>query len=219
MPALLKSFLTSVIDAIWPPTCIVCGGDERLEEGEVCAWCLGKLLPANVLPTPKPLHRLDVAFAYETTLRQIMHRFKFEQTPKLARPLAERMAKRLDDMSFRVGTAILVPVPDHATRRRERGYNPASEIARYLAKRWDRPLREDILRRVHYGPHQSILSDIERRRMHLNTFTANKPLPGEETTPILLVDDVVHTGTTVKRAASALKKAGWQRIDAVSLSG
>lgn len=215
----VRGIVSLIAEAIWPSRCVVCGSEERLVHGEVCETCLGSLLPGEARKTPKELGRLEIAFAYEEVLRQIVHRFKFEHAVSLAMPLAERLADRLEQMRFRVGNAVLLPVPDHPTRRRERGYNPSGELARGLGRLWQRPVRSDIVQRVHYGPHQSILSDNERRKMHVNTFVAKPPVPGEETTPLLLIDDVIHTSTTLRRCASSLRRAGWQQVDAAVLSG
>lgn len=215
----LRSAAQSVADAIWPRECILCGADDPAIAGEVCRTCWGRFLPAEGRRAPKPLHRLEVAFAYDSTLKQILHRYKFEHAVKLGGPLGQRFADRLEEMRFHLGASVLVPVPDHPTRRRERGYNPRYELARQIADRWERPLWDKVVRRLRYGPHQSNLPESERKRMPGDTFIADPPAPGRETTPILLVDDVVSTGTTLARCAAALKKAGWQRVDAVCLSG
>lgn len=215
----ISAAVQSIADAIWPRTCLVCGRDEHLTYPEVCDVCLGSLLPAEGRPTPKVLGRLDVAFAYEETLRMIIHRFKFEHGLALAVPLAEKLAERIERLEIRTDHAHLVPVPDHPTRRRERGYNPAEVLTQALGKRLNRPVRTEIVHRVHHGPHQSILTDSERLKMHTHTFKAEPPMPGEETTPLLLVDDVIHTSTTLRRCAGALKRAGWQQVDAIALSG
>jgi ComF family protein len=211
--------MREVADALWPRECIVCGSDDPVIAGEVCVRCWGGFLAAEPRKTPKPLQNLQVAFAYDPVMQTIIHRFKFEHATKLAQPLAQRFAGRIEQMRFRVEDSAIVPVPDHPTRKRERGYNPRYELARFLAERWERPLRPDVVQRSGYGPHQANLPTHERRNMPRNTFRASAPESGEESTHLILIDDVVSTGTTLTRCASALRRAGWKKISAMCLSG
>ncbi|MFH0882878.1 MAG: ComF family protein [bacterium] len=208
-----------VADALWPSACIVCGSDQRLVDGEVCENCLGKVLQAEPRITIPPLTSLTVVYLYDDVMRTLIHRFKFGGKPRIASTLADLMIRRLEQINTTPKDVHLVPVPDHPTRRRERGYNPAELLAEELSGRWGMILHDGLLQRIHYGPHQSILSDDERRRMHHDTFRAKAPMEDEESTKLLLVDDVLHTGTTLKRAASALHRSGWQDVGALVLCG
>lgn len=214
-----RRFLGYVADAIWPSACILCGSDERLVDREVCEDCLGKILHAEPRLTLPPLKSIDVLFLYDDVTRALVHRFKFGGKPQLASTLAELMVRHLERLGRLPEDVLLVPIPDHPTRRRERGYNPAELLTDEFAKRLNLPLERNLLQRIHYGPHQSILTDDERRRMHRNTFGAKAPVPGEEGRMLLLVDDVMHTGTTLKRAASSLQHVGWNDISALVLCG
>jgi ComF family protein len=208
-----------VADALWPSACIVCGSDRRLVDGEVCENCLGKVLQAEPRKPIPPLTSLMVVYLYDDVMRSLVHRFKFGGKPRLAGTLADLMIRRLQQMNRTPEDVCLVPVPDHPTRRRERGYNPAELLAAELSVGWAKDLNSGLLQRIHYGPHQSILSDDERRRMHQDTFRAKAPIEGEESTKLLLIDDVLHTGTTLKRAAQALHRSGWQDVAALVLCG
>ncbi len=208
-----------VIDALWPETCVICGSDQRLVDGGVCKDCLGKVLLAEPRIPPTPLNSLVVAYLYDDVMRGLVHQFKFGGKPRFAGLLSDLLIRRIEQMQLPLDEVDLVPVPDHPTRRRERGYNPAGLLARELAERLRLPIETTLVQRVQYGPHQSLLADEERRKMHIDTFRAKAPLEGEEGTKLLLVDDVMHTGTTLQRAASALHRVGWQSVGALVLCG
>ncbi|MBE0480641.1 MAG: ComF family protein [Dehalococcoidia bacterium] len=101
---------------------------------------------------------------------------------------------------------IIVPVPLHPRRMRQRGYNQAALLAREAAKATGLPVMEDLLRRVKDTAAQArSASAAERRRNVRNAFECPRQLDGDS---ILLIDDVCTTGATLDSCASALKKAG-----------
>ncbi|MBS1262521.1 MAG: hypothetical protein MAG453_01874 [Calditrichaeota bacterium] len=209
----------AVAEIPWPSSCIVCGSHRDLGRELVCEACWRRLLPASTIEKPKPIDRLAVAFAYDDTMRAIVHRFKFDQAPSMARALAWRMLRRLEEMGFVFFDSILLPAPAHPARRRERGYNPAARLARELARELDLPCRPRFAKRLLHGPHQSSLPDHARERALRDAFAVRPPprnLP--ETTRLVLVDDVVHTGRTLGQLARSARKAGWGKIDALCLS-
>lgn len=215
----LRGMGRALADLIWPRSCLVCASGDPDEFG-VCAGCWRMLLPAPSVEIPaKAIDRLAVAFAYDDTLRAIVHRFKFEHQPGLAIPLAEQFETRLGTMGFTIYDSIFVPVPSHPARQRERGYNPAERLATALANRFDMPSQPKLARRLVHGPHQSQLPDDQRKRTLQRAFTVDPP-PAEASSMLrlVLVDDVIHTGRTLSQLARAARKAGWKRIDAVILS-
>jgi ComF family protein len=106
----------------------------------------------------------------------------------------------------------LVPLPLHRARLRRRGYDQALELARPLARTLDLPLCSDLLQRVRATAPQSELSAGARRRNVQGAFAVRTdgPVPGH----VVLVDDVMTTGATLRAAATALKHAGVQRVEA-----
>ncbi len=203
-----------LLDAIWPNSCLVCHREETIAEGGVCEACWGSLLPVGGHENPRHVRRIAVGFSYDERMRTILHRFKFGHRDDLAEPLAAKLAYALKQRNWKQGDGILVPVPDHPARRRERGYNPAELISIHLARIWDRPCMPELACRVQYGQQQSQLPDDERRKALRNAFRFDHP-PAE--TKLIVVDDVIHTGTTLSRLALAAKRAGWEPIEAVCL--
>lgn len=112
----------------------------------------------------------------------------------------------------RVATPVLVPIPLHRSRLRERGYDQALELARPLARHLGLPLQAQALMRVRDTSAQSRLDASQRRRNLRNAFAWN----GDIAMPahIVLIDDVMTTGATLHSAARALRRAGALRVDA-----
>jgi ComF family protein len=101
---------------------------------------------------------------------------------------------------------MLVPVPLHPKRLRERGYNQASLLSKELGKLVGLPVEDDTLIRVKDSvPQARTRSAIERRRNVQDAFASHQRLEGKQ---ILLIDDVCTTGATLDACATALKAAG-----------
>ncbi len=212
-----KNVSTLIKDAFWPADCFICGRDDHLSDGDVCEFCWNKLLPTTAIAPPGRIKRLIIGFSYDETLRQIVHRFKFEHVSSLANPLSEKLILRINSMGGIKDNAILIPVPDHPSRRRERGFNPAGEIAKSLAYKLNLTFRNDIAKRLLAGPHQSMLPDDERKKSLKGAFMVNPPKTDEKHRPLIIVDDVVHTGTTIRQLANVAYSSGWRRIEAITL--
>jgi ComF family protein len=114
-----------------------------------------------------------------------------------------------------VANSVVVPVPASGSSMRRRGFNPAGEIARAIACALDRRLRHDLLVRTREGPKQSTLSKLARQAATVDLFRSNDGCANHE---ILLVDDVMTTGSTLDAAARALRAAGALRVTALAVA-
>ncbi|MDP8205858.1 MAG: hypothetical protein P9L92_04265 [Candidatus Electryonea clarkiae] len=212
---LLQKTFGLLADLLWPRSCLCCGRDDRLDTGEICEVCWGSLLSSSGVEKPKKVAKLWVAFRYDERMRKIIHYYKFQHRTSLARPLAERMVKRFKDAGFNPQEGILIPVPDHPARRRERGYNPAGMLGEYAANLLNIPFEPAQAVRIKTGPHQSKLPDNVRKTKLIGSF--NVAVCENPDLTLYLFDDVIHTGTTISRLAVAAKKVGWKRIEAICL--
>lgn len=153
--------------------------------------------------------RTYAPFIYHFPLDRLVPRFKFHDDLAAGRLLAELMIEGLADTPL---PQALVPVPLHASRLRQRGYDQALELARPLARHLQLPLLADALLRVRATAPQSELDAAARRR---NLRQAFRVLPGAALpVHVALVDDVMTTGTTLRAAAQTLARAGVERVDA-----
>ena len=195
---------------IRPPLCPSCGRPFALETGEdhFCEACLRK----------RPLYEAAAApYRYEATLMDAIHQFKY--VPKghlgdiLGPLLAEFAARRFDGND----DFLIVPVPLHPKRLRERGFNQSLLLARHVAKPWDADLDWFSLRRRKYTLPQTGLGKEERRKNVRGAFevTDSKGMKGRTA---LLVDDVATTGSTLNECSGVLMKAGCEKVFCLTLA-
>jgi predicted amidophosphoribosyltransferase len=149
------------------------------------------------------------AAIYDSAARRLLLRAKEGGWPALFRPLARQLEVALIADGSRFRDATLVPVPSHPLRGIRRGFAPADELARHLSRRTNRPLERLIRHRWTRWRPQKRLSLAERRRSRNTTFTG---VPKYHPGPVLLVDDVMTSGTTVSACASVLASLGARDI-------
>ncbi|WP_414649845.1 ComF family protein [Dyella sp.] len=217
--------------SLLPWRCQLCGGAG--ETGmDLCAGCMADMpgnhsccarcalpLPASIAMCGRCLKRAPawdgawVPFVYGWPLDSLESRFKFHGDLACGRSLSSLWERagpppRCPDL--------IVPVPLHRQRLRERGYNQALELARPLARLWRIPLRHDVLERSRASAPQTELDAVARRRNVRRAFVVpeGKVLPRH----VAVIDDVMTTGATLAECAITLKRAGVQRVDAWALA-
>ena len=185
------------------PLCRRCGAE--LESSRAACSCKGRL---------RALTRLRSAVAYEGPVESAVHRFKYQGWRRLAAPLAYLLAERV--VVEGLAATMVVPVPLHAARERQRGFNQsellAVELKRALA------LRAPAGHLVRIRP---TVPQVGNDRLHRwqNVQGAfewrGAPLKGR---PIMVVDDVATTGATLEACASALRAAGSGAVFGVTVA-
>lgn len=143
------------------------------------------------------------AWIYDERAARVVHALKYDQRPGLARALGVEMARALPP-GYRPD--LIVAVPLHRARQRERGYNQAAALAGALAEAIAAPRLDGALTRVRPTRAQARLGPEERRRNLAGAFRVEHPAALEGRT-ILLVDDVLTTGATLEAALTALAEA------------
>ena len=145
--------------------------------------------------------------AYEGVLRELIHIYKYGRVKTLARPLGDLLAAALPrDQRF----DFVVPVPLHWQRRWQRGFNQSALLAQSIARRTGIPMLR-ALGRVRSTAAQAGLSNTNRRKNVSTAFRCRRPasVAGKR---ILLIDDVMTTGSTAAACAIALKRAGATKV-------
>jgi competence protein ComFC len=159
-----------------------------------------------------------LAYAYYTgPLRQAIHDFKYNDIRCLAGPLGKLMgegwAKLVDGTPY---PDVIVPVPLHPSRQKQRGYNQAALLARELGAQQKCPVVEDILiRSKATAPQVDLDAQARRANVHGAFQCRNDSLAGKH---VLLVDDVCTTGATLESACLALREAGSSSVWAYTLA-
>jgi len=189
--------------------CLVCALPLSTE-GLACGECLQR---------PPSFDRVEVPWRYGFPIDALVTRFKHQAKWPLGRLLADLMSHHLLH-SFDEGLPkpdCLLPVPLAGRRLRQRGFNQAAMLARWLSQSLQLPLDENSLRRTQDTPAQQGL-DATARKRNLRSAFALAPDTAVKGRHLALVDDVLTTGATAECLARLLKKAGAKRVDVYCLA-
>ena len=203
-----------LVDLLLPPACAGCGRSGAL----LCDRCIQAFRrpgnPEDRFLTPDPgivigeaLAIAVAAFAFEGPVRRALAALKYTGVSRLAPILADAAAPRLRELVSAIGPAVLVPVPVHAVRLRERGYNQAALLARALGSITRLPVAE-VLSRSRPTTKQHRLNRAARLQNLRGAFTA----VGEPPPIVVLVDDILTTSATLEACATVLRDAGSQDV-------
>ena len=236
----VKQFFNALLDVILPPLCHICHSfipdAGRLH---ICPTCLNSLplvssplCPICGIPfigvggdhrcgacTLQPPH-FDAArahFLYEGSIRELIHTFKYNRNSHLRYPLALLALEGISRFPADYDLNLIVPVPLHRSRLRQRSFNQAVLLGRILSRDLALPMMPDALTRTRATEPQIELSAAERRVNVKGAFSVRgaERVAGKR---ILLLDDVMTTGSTMDECAKELKKAGASAVIAVSIA-
>jgi ComF family protein len=244
VPAPAREWLTALADLVFPPFCPVCRA--RLGEGRrdpLCGPCWARLeriqppvcrvcgLPLGALPgsaldgrrcgpcrlSPPAFRYARAAAHYGETVRQAIHAFKFGGRRALAGPLGDLLADADLAGLAPPGPDLLVPVPLFPTRQRERGFNQSELLAARLGRLTGLPVAGRALHRRRATAVQADLPARERAANVRGAFAVRWP---EKVTGrhVLLVDDVLTTGSTADSCAAALLDAGAETVGVLTVA-
>lgn len=222
---ILHMVVNGIPDLIWPRACAGC----RERGAWVCSHCLGAL-PLSREPwcercgarrcecsSLQPIIALARAVGpHDGWLADAIHRLKYGGEPCRAGHLGEAMSPLLADVMREEPHALIVPVPLHPRRERQRGYNQSLLVARAAIGSRHANLAPGALRRVRATTQQVGLSGDERVFNVVGAFEADIALVAGR--PIVLIDDVMTTGSTVAACAMVLRDAGAAAVAVVTLS-
>jgi len=242
--ARLRDWGGALASVLIPAPCGVCG--ELLESGQripICAPCLAQFQPiawhlcehcgrpilsdfaAEISPLlchmcRRGLYDFDFArsFApYGTVASRAILMLKYEQVIALGAWFAHRLAELVRANPGGYAADVVVPVPLHAARFRERGYNQAELIARPLARLLGLPFRSYLLVRTKPRPDKLKLSTRERWTTVRGAYATREGTQVDKLR-VLLVDDVFTTGATLDACSRALRKAGAVRVAGLTVA-
>ncbi len=184
----------SSIQRIVPPLCPRCGKPQP--SGVLCPGCVSWRAEIDGIRSP---------FQFDGVMRQAVYQLKYRNLRALAGSLAELLCDYL--VTSPVPGEVLVPVPLHRKRLRERGYNQSSLLAKELGRLTRLPVVDGCLTRERHAPPQARTSNVEERRSNVaGVFACRDDRLRDK--QVLLIDDVSTSGATLDACAAALKAAG-----------
>lgn len=193
------------------PFCHVCG-QGYTAGGEIpvfCTNCGGRKFAFEFAIAP---------FHAKGLMRDMVHRFKFGKVAALRRPLGTLMARVFDDPRLAGHDWLLVPVPIHPRRQRQRTFNQSVELAAVVAELTGYPMA-NALRRAVFTPPQSKLNR-QQRLENLNHAIVPNPraIGAVQDRDILVVDDIFTTGSTGHACSGVLKSHGARKVVVITLA-
>lgn len=211
----LSSLLRTFDDLVMPLRCAFCGVRTRADERHVCDACCADLpwaRPSPPSPPSPPLHAELVPLAYEFPVDAAIKALKFRRRLWYGPALAQLVGRSFDTLPRDIDAVL--PVPLHWRRQWRRGFNQAREIGRLIARQLDVPLIGGV-RRIRSTRPQSGLSAAERIRNVRGAFVANRRCAARH---VLIVDDVVTTGATVRQLAGVVLASGAESVSLLAVA-
>jgi ComF family protein len=227
----IKTLGQNIFDLVFPVYCLSCG-----REGVyLCDACIDKL-PASaaqrciVCQTPSPFgkthaacvskHKVDGLISVlpysNPKVKKIIEAFKYSFVDSLAEPLGSLMAKQILALNLKeyFSDFILVPVPLHSRRFSWRTFNQSELLARQIGKDLGFQVNTNLIKRTVFTKPQVNLNLEERKKNIAGAFAAE----GSGTKKVLLIDDVVTSGTTLNEMAKVFKKSGAGEVWAATVA-
>jgi len=198
------------IDIHRGPVCLVCG-QFLYHQNKIDSICLEC---QNSLP-PYGLHRS--LGPYSGRLKEIIILLKYKGNEPLASSLAEHLYQHFGPQGVLAGIDLIVPVPLHRQKKRQRGFNQAELLARWIARLACCSSSRGVLIKTRNTPTQVSL-EAGKRELNLKGAFAVRKRELVMQRVIMLVDDVYTTGSTIKECTLALKKAGAREVRALTLA-
>ena len=234
-------FWRALVDFFFPPKCPLCGeslGELPLERP--CPLCLSEIkffshprcprcglgfretpgddhLCSGCLTEERYFTKARAIAPYEGLMAEAISRFKYQGASRLAKPLGALLGE-YQDLEFPFAEFdLILAVPLHPQRLRQRGFNQSMLLARRLSHRHSIPLDFTSLQRTRHTLPQTHLSGSERQKNIRGAFEVRRPevISGKH---VLLIDDVFTTGATVQECSKVLLKAGAKRVDVLTLA-
>jgi ComF family protein len=194
---------------LFPPKCCLCGFPGASPDLDLCCFCHADL------PWHVDASSALVALRFAPPADDLIRQLKYHGVYANARVLGVLLAHAAEERAAPL-PRLLVPVPLHVGRLRERGFNQAAAIAHYAGKKLGIPIAPGALRRVRDTPSQTSLSVDERHRNVRGAFTVSSARALRQSSAaghVAIVDDVITTGSTVAEVERVLLAAGVSKVE------
>jgi competence protein ComFC len=204
-------FFNFLLDLLFPWQCLNCN-QETDTNYPLCSACLEKIpIFDDFINNTPPLEFLGIVSSYQNpVLKEIIHRFKYNKIKELYLPLSSLVIKFLEQSHFfqqlPENDVLLIPLPLHAKKLKQRGFNQSELIAKQIADYFHLSLGDNLIRIRNNPPQANIQNRSLRKTNVKNIFQIQNPQVIKDKV-IILIDDVYTTGATLEEAALTLQKA------------
>ncbi len=225
----LKELLNEFSHLFFPDSCAVCGEKLLASEEGVCLKCIYKLPRTHNFKQPDnaaemlmagriPFERIAsfCAYAKQGAMAKLIHQLKYNNQKEIGVLLGRIYGKDLVGSDFISGINAIIPVPLHPKKQKQRGYNQAEMIAHGLSQATSIPVITGNLIRIVHNPTQTKRTKTQRWENVKNIFDVVNP-SALTNRHLLLVDDVITTGSTIEACGVALQKCNPIKISVVTL--
>ncbi|WP_210462571.1 ComF family protein [Rufibacter roseolus] len=227
----LRTLYHDFLALLFPEDCRACGGDLAMGEEIICSHCRIKLPYTNfhLSPTDNPLHQvfwgrvpIQLAAAYlvfqeKGRVQRLLHQLKYKGQEEVGELLGRWFGAQLKTQEEFRAVEVVVPVPMHQSKERQRGYNQVLGFAKAIADHLELPLATDALRKNRLSATQTTKNRQARWEAMQQLYAIHRPeaIQGKH---VLLVDDVITTGATIEACAQVLLKQGATAVSVASIA-
>ena len=233
----LRGLGSALLDFVYPPHCSLCKAPLQEDERVVCEGCWSKIQVISgphcatcgcPLDEPAPtctncesetllFDRARILSPFDETIQSLIHLLKYKGKRSIGHRLGAMLGELIASDGDSDGADVIVPVPLHPSRKKERGYNQSALVASAIGDRLGVGTNTDLLVRTRRTATQTKLNAEERVKNVTGAFEVVHPEPVRGK-GVLLVDDVLTTGATVNACAQALLEAGAKRVRLAALA-
>jgi len=222
------SFLwKTFVDMLFPLSCLLCGREDvwlcpdcqrqlARYDATRCPNCTAGVKPHAFCPACSREAQLDalcILYSYDDpTVEELVQTLKYRYATSLSSVFTDLFSLRKTELSSFIGKeSVIVPIPLHSKRERERGFNQSAILAKSIASCLNARYDQGILKRTRYTEPQAQLNKEGRKQNMRDAFICVDSLAVSNKN-VILIDDVATTGTTLESAASALRKCGVRSV-------
>ncbi|RNI27001.1 ComF family protein [Rufibacter latericius] len=227
----LRSLYHDFLALLFPEDCRACGGELAMGEEVICSHCRIKLPYSDfhLSPTQNPLHQvfwgrvpIQLAVAYlkfqeKGRVQRLLHQLKYKGQEEVGELLGRWFGAQLREQEEFQPVDVVVPVPLHKSKLKQRGYNQVEGFAQAIAENLEVPLVADALKKNLVSGTQTTKNRQARWEAMRQLYTIHKPeaVQGKH---VLLIDDVITTGATIEACADILLKNGASAVSVASIA-
>jgi ComF family protein len=233
MPATLKNILSDFTALIFPEFCYACDGPLARGEALICTHCRLKLPYTQLHMSDSANYGLlekrfygkvpvkhALAYLYfnkSGRVQRLLHALKYRGVQAVGETLGTWYGRELADAGYKQAFEVVLPVPLHPRKLRQRGYNQATAFGQGLAAALQLPWADKVLQRTQYTSSQTRKSRHERWLNVEQVFRVTDKAAIKDK-KILLVDDVITTGATLEACAITLLLAGCREVSICTIA-